>query len=380
MSSNFLLGAFALLMLGSTCLASGDTPGACTLRLIVDEDRMCSAIYCKPKTADRNSYILTAYHCVMNSKKVFLAFDEASVLKFPLLEFVEPKFVAVPEADLAIFRCTEAGSKKLEEKRGRRVVVAGDDAKEAERVVITGNPVYEIFSGTNQAHKIFPLNYVDDGVVSAKGRLVVFLGATAAKPAAHDTELLIIGTKQVAPGFSGGPVLRQAKDGYELVGLVQGGDPSNPIRSWAIPVSTLMAAANTFEKAAIGFPPSIWPEAAIDGKFFKYQAEFIKLEASGVAGEFAGKWDVYLDGRVVRQVKFGPTKDNEGDYEEMHTGTVVRADYYKLEHNRKTLQLFKTANPAIVEQGLLCWINDDGFFYKIGEKNFVYHRRQDKKD
>lgn len=370
----------ALVIAGNLSSAADNGPESCCVRLLTDRNRVSSATYCKPSESDRVTYLITAYHSVINSTSFELVFDSAMKVSNPLGEFVDRKFVCVPRADLAIFRCTEAGKAELEKKRGKRAVDLSDEMPHPDRdVTIVGNPKKVLFKGWGSENSFYGLNWVARGGINARGRLIDFLGDRAASPSAYGTQILMLENIQVAPGFSGGPVLRKAENGYELVGIIQGGDPTNPIQCWAIQSTEIKTAIDRFQTDAVEFPPHPhdWLPAAINAEAFKYQAEFIKLEASGIAGEVAGKWDVYLDGKVVRRVEFGATRNNQrGDYNETPAGSAVRADRYMLINNGKTLQFFKTGFPAIIDQGLVWWVDSDRFFYKREANNYLYRRRQ----
>ncbi len=115
-----------------------------------------------------------------------------------------------------------------------------------------------------------------NGTVNAIDQLKVILGDKAAGARAQDTRLILLESRRVVQGFSGGPVVTDNGE-LRLVGMIQGGDPSDPDKSWAIPSRILQDSIQQFNNAT-NFPPSPWPTPLIDKEHFSFSKRSIKLD------------------------------------------------------------------------------------------------------
>jgi hypothetical protein len=269
----------------SVLIAHGSThaaPDECAIRLrAVDADsgkkKIATAVYCQLADSD-NRFLVTAYHAVYKSASLELVFDKEGSLRDPIWDYVERRFVCMREGDLAVFRLTDQGRKLLEEKRGRRpVTIDPQHAPLGARVLTVGNPTITFFKGDILEHEANPLNYVAEGTVSNVDQLKVILGDKASAPEAQDIELILLGSRQVVEGFSGGPVIISDNGPPRLIGMIQGGDPTDPDRSWAIPSHIIRDTVQQFENA-IDYPPDPWPTPFVNNEYFSFARTDIRLD------------------------------------------------------------------------------------------------------
>lgn len=211
------------------------------------------------------SYLITAYHNVYKMMQLALAFDEKSAHRIPLTDFVEPTAVLDPIHDLAIFKCTQQGSSRLEGNWdgvtiGRRAVIlkVGPQSYNGAHVIAVGNPKIKFLR-----QDITPLNIMVEATVSEYNEVGKRLLNLANNSLLSSVTLVFLENLEVTYGFSGGPVLFSSsqfkQNDAELVGMIEGGDPENSVHSWAIPVDTISGALANASKFS-AFPPSNWPE------------------------------------------------------------------------------------------------------------------------
>jgi hypothetical protein len=102
-------------------------------------------------------------------------------------------------------------------------------------VVAVGNPTYEILK-----RKVPSYNYVGSGDVGARSSVYDLLPLNAYESIARQTPLLVLNGTTITYGYSGGPVFFQSGPNAQyLLGLVQGGDPDDGTKSWAIPADVI---------------------------------------------------------------------------------------------------------------------------------------------
>jgi hypothetical protein len=230
------------------------------------------------------AYVITAYHNVNQRHALSLVFDEKSLNKIPLGDFVEPSASLDPVHDLAIFRCTAQGALRLEGSwkglalnRHAVILKTGPQNYNGTHVDAVGNPHLTILD-----QDLTPLNYVAGATVSEYSELGKRFISFANNTQLSKVLLLFLENLQVTHGFSGGPVLfsrSQFKDDdVELVGMVEGGDVSNgAIHSWAIPVDAIFGAV-TNAGSFSAFPPANWPAQLLsDNSFSRTERSFITI-------------------------------------------------------------------------------------------------------
>src|SRR5579864_3636552 len=162
--------------------------------------------YVKYQTA---GYIITAYHNVYKTSSLWLVFDESSVNRISILDFVEPMAELDPTHDIAVFRCTPDGEQRLQGRwkelnlNLRPVVLKSQSpGYNGTRVIAVGNPIVSILR-----HDVMPLNYIAGGTVSEYNELGKRLPRFANDPVMSKVNLLFLEGLEVTHGFSGGPVL-----------------------------------------------------------------------------------------------------------------------------------------------------------------------------
>jgi HEAT repeat protein len=229
-------------------------------------------------------YVITAYHNVYQTSGLWLAFDEGSINRIPIQDFVEPVAILDSTHDVAIFRCTAAGVQRLEGSwKGLDLNLRPVNLKvqpqgyNGARVIAIGNPSLRFLH-----RDITPVNYIAGCTVSEYSelgkRLVVFRN----DPEMSKVNLLFLEGLQVTHGFSGGPVLFSASqfqlDDAELVGMVEGGDSGNGnLHSWAVPSDEIIAAL-VDRSAYKQYPPSDWSRIKLsDTTFSRQDQPFITL-------------------------------------------------------------------------------------------------------
>lgn len=220
----------------------------------------------------KSHYIITAYHNIYKTTAVSIAVDENSSFLLPLGDFVEPLALLDPANDLAVFRCTEEGTRRLEGSwkgfdLNRRAVdmVADMKVPKGARVIAVGNPRIKLLGSTQT-----PLNLAAGASVREYALLSKRSKNVVVDQSATATEVLFLEDLAVEHGFSGGPVLYSESNlGQDepvlLAGIVDGGgvgvDDSNI--SWAIPAAAIAQSIGSGE--FLPFPPATWRSLAIGG-------------------------------------------------------------------------------------------------------------------
>ncbi|HWZ96860.1 MAG TPA: serine protease [Candidatus Dormibacteraeota bacterium] len=232
----------------------------------------------------QSNFVVTAYHNVFRTLKLNLTFDEKGSNQIPLSDFVGTSALLDPLHDLAIFRCTPEGSARLQGSWNgipinlRPVMLKTEpQTYDGARVVAVGNPALKILE-----QEITPLNYIAEATVSEYSELGKRLISLARNPQLSNISLVFLENLEVTYGFSGGPVLfsksQFKNDDVELVGMVEGGDPSSgSVHSWAIPVDVISSALRQTPSYK-SFPPTTWPATQFpDTAFSRSSSPFITI-------------------------------------------------------------------------------------------------------
>jgi HEAT repeat protein len=231
-----------------------------------------------------NAYIITAYHNVYQTSGLWLVFDEGSVNRIPIQDFVEPNAELDAVHDVAIFRCTPEGGQRLEGAwkgldLNRRPVELQLRAQgyNGRHVIAVGNPRLSLLN-----NQITPLNYIAGGTVSEYSELGKRMPHFVDDAVMSKVPLLFLEGVQVTHGFSGGPILfsqtQFLQDDAELVGMVEGGDSGHGnIHSWAVPASAILGGL-TDTSAYKTFPPATWdPIRLSETTFASVDSPFVTI-------------------------------------------------------------------------------------------------------
>ena len=253
------------------------SPDACALRIYSDSKFVGTAIYCR-RPGSKSTCIITAYHNVYQSKKVELSFTKKNDVLEPITSFINGGFICYPEADIVVFGCTNAGEKLLETTYRRTPVELFDgEVKPGDSVAIAGNASMTWLKDTKRESVVRPLYWVDGGTVAQISSFSK-LGLTVAKEQASKIDLLFLTSQEVTYGYSGGPVLVKGR----LAGMIQGGDPKDQKRCWAVHAKYIVEAQ---KRTFTSFPPksSEWKDMLFDLDKAKLRSEIMELERSEVA-------------------------------------------------------------------------------------------------
>jgi hypothetical protein len=230
---------------------------SCALKLTADDAR-ATAVFVRH--GDPNEfYLIAAYHAIHEHSDIKLQ-TETNRTTVKLTELVAAKdpFYADPKRDLAVFRLSGEGKRRLELEYNRVALpfVAICPAGAQARAV--GNPKLVIENKTS-----YPDNYVAQTGIGACTTPRKILPSRYFKDDAAYVEILLLEELRVSRGFSGGPVLvhEDGSGGYsqKIAGIVQGGI-SNQCVSWAISAVEIgNSITDALSKNEFSdFPPSAW--------------------------------------------------------------------------------------------------------------------------
>jgi hypothetical protein len=216
--------------------------------------------------------IVTAYHVVRGKSDLIVRdFDSAGNLVVQrLVNLIDGSMTIDPAVDVCVFRCRKEGVSELTGKRFRKRPIElrdnSDVAKRITQALVVGNPDVVLYDQVDPLRRYTyqPLNERGSADVSDQGRAKDKLGVRLAPGKAGDADVLILGSRPVTSGYSGGPVLyspsRFALDDAVLIGMTQGGYPRSEFQAWAVASTTLVSVADRMPNYR--YPPNAndWPE------------------------------------------------------------------------------------------------------------------------
>lgn len=226
-------------------------------------------------------WLLTAYHvlrgqrCTPGNECIYVAAGPDH-LRLKLGDITEKTIRVFPSLGTIALPVSEGGVKALTDAEVVPVELKDpvpDPEYEGRSVLAVGNPEYDYL----RTHIPF-INYAGGGQVGAYEEAALVLGV-AVRPVAAKTKLLFIDGSTITHGYSGGPVFDESFQG-DLIGIVQGGDPSIGTRSWAVPAQEIAAALNGNLGVKLNVPfrssPN-WPEDGFAASLYARQKERVDL-------------------------------------------------------------------------------------------------------
>lgn len=243
-------------------VARASTQSRSTFRLEIQEGARTtvgSGIYL---TADGSRWLVTAYHNIHGKKcsqpSCMIAIVGEDENRLPIAQLVDTGFCVFPELGVAAARVSANGATLLEQS-GAKAAVLGPAVSPGtvNAVVAVGNPELSVLKQSSQ-----PFDYIGAGNVGTRAAANTILPPKALNAIAQTTPLLFIDGFTITYGFSGGPVFASGNVDGTVLGMIQGGDPLNKNRSWAIPSDLIYAALHGTCAPSIAVPLAAtqsWP-------------------------------------------------------------------------------------------------------------------------